>query len=81
MNLKRLALSFTLMCALSGAALAGESPIGPCPSGEPPTQPCTSQPETNNDSINPGEAPTFPASVTADLIDLTESLLLALQLF
>ena len=77
MNLKRLALSFTLICVLAGASLAGETPIGPCAPGQTDTPPCSRMTEGSTD---PGET-NAPPSNAVDLTTIVEAVELALSLF
>jgi len=77
MNLKRLALSFTLMCALPGASLAGETPIGPCAPGQTDTPPCS---QSVIRSTDPSEM-NSPPSNSVDVVTIVEAVQLALSLF
>ena len=75
-NLKRLALSFTLLSILAVAAFGGEIPSPPCAPGE--TQgPACSQ---SDGSTDPGETSGPPASAV-DLTTIVEALELALSLY
>ena len=76
-HLKRLGLTFTLMSVLAVAALAGETP--PCVPGELSSPPCPAQ--SDDDSAEPGETSTPPASDTVDATDISEAVLWALTLF
>jgi hypothetical protein len=85
-KLKKLTVSFTLMLALSVAAMAGETGSPPCNPGQTETPPCAA-PVTDN-STTPGEilnvsgqTSTPPASDTVDLVDLGQVVLWALSLF
>ena len=78
-HLKRLALSFILMSALSIAALAGETESPPCAPGELQSPPCPGQ--SNDASSLPGELLTPPAAPVVDVTDLTEAVMWALSLF
>jgi hypothetical protein len=77
MNLKRLALSFTLICVLAGASLAGETPIGPCAPGQTDTPPCS---QMTDGSTDPGET-NGPPSSAIDATTIVEAVELALSLF
>lgn len=79
-TLKRLALSLTLVSALSVAASAGETNSPPCLPGEVQSPPCTAQP-LNDDSPVPGETSDPPALPAVDVTDITEAVLWALSLF
>ncbi|MGQ0760916.1 MAG: hypothetical protein ACT4OT_02685 [Acidobacteriota bacterium] len=79
-NLKRLALSLTLISALSVAAFAGETESPSCLPGEVQSPPCAAQP-VNDDSADPGEILTPPAQPTVDVTDMAETVLWALSLF
>lgn len=79
-KLKRLALSLTLICALAAVAFAGETNAPPCAPGETHGPPCTAQP-LNDDSADPGQIESPPASDTVDLMDIVEAALWSLSLF
>ena len=79
-HVKRLALSFILMSALSVAAFAGETNSPPCVPGETAAPPCVAQP-LNDDSADPGETLTPPALTAVDVTDIAETLLWSLLLF
>lgn len=80
-NLKGLVLSCTLMCVLSLATFAGETPTPPCAPGETHTPPCSSQP-LNDDPAAPGETQGPPTeSAAVDVTDIAETMLWALLLF
>lgn len=88
-KLKRLAVSFTLMCVLAAAAFAdcepplpGQIPSGPCvcAPGETSGPPCAAQ--TMNDAPEvPGETLAPPALPVVNVTDLTETVMWALSLF
>ena len=75
MNLKRLALSFTLICVLAGASLAGETPIGPCAPGQTDTPPCSQMTDGSTGETN------GPPSSAIDATTIVEAVGLALSLF
>ena len=79
-HLKRLGLTFTLMSVLAIAAFAGETEGPPCAPGELSSPPCISQSMTD-DSTEPGEILTQPASSVVDVNDITDAVLWALSLF
>ncbi len=79
-NLKRLALSFTLMSVLAVGAFAGETNSPPCVPGETQGPPCASQ-SINDDSEALGQTETPPASETVELTDIAEAVFWALTLF
>ena len=79
-HLKSLALSLTLMSALSVPAFGGETVSPPCAPGEIQSPPCISQSMTD-DSTEPGEILTQPASSSVDVNDITDAVLWALSLF
>jgi hypothetical protein len=77
-NLKSVGLSFTLIAVLFTVA-AGDTPVPPCAPGQIPTDPCVSAPANGPDnSANPGQADTPPASV--DVIAIAEAALWSLPL-
>ena len=81
-NLKRLGLSFSLICILAMATFAGETPTGPCPPpapGETPTGPCATVQVTADDSLASNDAGTLTEaeySITEATIDFVQSVLL-----
>lgn len=79
-TLKRLALSLTLMSALSVAAVAGETNSPPCLPGELQSPPCVVQ-SVNDDPAVLGETSTPSALDAVDVTDIAETLLWALLLF
>lgn len=79
-HVKTLALSLTLMSALSVAAVAGETESPPCAPGETGTPPCAVQSVTE-DPLVPGETSTPPALPTVAVTDITEAVMWALSLF
>ena len=88
-NLKRLALSFTLMSVLAVAALAGEVDAPPTapgetntpPCGEMNAPPCSSASVTSGDAAVPGEIPTPPTSYAVDVSSIAEAVAWSLMLF
>ena len=78
--LRRLSLSLTLTCLLAAAAFAGETETPPCVPGELSSPPCIAQP-VNDESPEPGEILTQPASPLVDVADITDAVLWALSLF
>jgi hypothetical protein len=79
-NLKRLALSLTLMSALSVTAFAGETSSPPCVPGEIQSPPCVAQ-SVNDESAALGETNSPPAEPMVDVTDITEAVMWALLLF
>lgn len=79
-HLRRLALSFALMSALSVAGFAGETPSPPCAPGETATPPCVAQ-SINDASAVPGETHSPPALPVVDMTDISEAVFWALLLF
>ena len=80
-NLKRLALSFTLLFVFAVAAIA-DDPAPPCAPGETHGPPCSSAPQTATDnSVAPGQTETPPPSDTVDVIGIAEAALWSLLLF
>jgi hypothetical protein len=79
-HLRRLFLSLTLMCALAGVSLGGETQSPPCVPGETNTPPCVVQ-TVNDDSAALGETASPPAEPLVDVTDITEALLWSLLLF
>lgn len=79
-NLKRLALSFALMSALSATGFAGETASPPCVPGEVQSPPCIAQ-SVNDESAVLGETNSPPAEPMIDVTDITEAVLWALSLF
>jgi hypothetical protein len=66
-NLKRLGVSFTLMCVLAVVALGGETSAPPCAPPEPgetSAPPCAAAQMSLDDSAAPGEVNSPPASST-----------------
>ena len=88
-NLKRLAVSFTLMFVLAVAAFAGEMPTPPTapgetntpPCGEMNAPPCSSASVTSGDAAVPGEIPTPPTSYAVDVSSIAEAVAWSLMLF
>ena len=78
-HLKRLALSLTLMSALSVAAFA-EPASPPCAPGETSTPPCPAQ-SVNDEPVDPGQPDTPLAQPVVNVNDLTEAVMWALSLF
>lgn len=78
-HLKRLALSLTLMSALSVAAFA-EPASPPCAPGETSTPPCPAQ-SVNDEPLVPGQTSTPPALPVVSVTDMAETMLWALLLF
>jgi hypothetical protein len=79
-HLKRLALSFTLMAALSVAGSAGETAAPPCAPGETAAPPCAAQ-SVNDAPLVPGEMSTPPDQPMVDVSDITDAVMWALSLF
>jgi hypothetical protein len=79
-HLRRLFLSFTLMCVLAGATFGGETQSPPCAPGETNTPPCVVE-TVNDDSAPLGETSTSSALPVVDVTDITEALLWSLLLF
>lgn len=79
-HLKRLALSLTLICALTAAAFAGETNTPPCAPGQTESPPCVGQ-SVNDDPVVPGQTESPPAVTAIDVTDIAETLLWALLLF
>ena len=77
-NLKRLALSFTLMSVLAVAAFAGETNTPPC--GEMNAPPCSSASVTSTDAAVQGEVPSPPTSAV-DVSSIAEAVAWSLMLF
>jgi hypothetical protein len=77
-NLKRLALSFTLLFVFAIAAIA-EDPAPPCAPGETHGPPCSSQSVSDGSTVT-GETNTAPAS-DVDVIGIAEIALRSLLLF
>lgn len=77
---RRLFLSFTLICVLTGAALGDGTPPPACIPGETNTPPCPAQP-LNDDPADPGETAAPPALPTVDVTDITDAVMWALSLF
>src|SRR5258708_39537795 len=80
-NLKRLGVSFTLMCVLAVVAFGGETSAPPCAPPEPgetSAPPCAAAP-LSGDSLTPGETNSPPASNTGDSPLVTEVALDLLQ--
>lgn len=85
-NLKRLSVSFTLMCVLTVGTFAGETSSPPCAPpapGETSSPPCATAQMITDYSVAPGETNSLPASNTgADYsiaevaVDLLQSVLL-----
>ena len=73
-NLKRLGVSFTLMCVLAVVAFGGETSAPPCAPPEPgetSAPPCAAAP-LSGDPLAPGETSAPPASNTGDAASITE---------
>ena len=80
-HLKRLALSLTLISALSVVALAGETASPPsCTPGETASPPCPAQ-SVNDDPALPGEINSPPAQPVVTVTDIAETVLWSLLLF
>jgi hypothetical protein len=87
-KLKKLAVSFTLMCVLAVTAFGDCEPAVPgqipppcaCAPGETSGPPCSSQ-SVNDDSTSAGEILTPPALPTVGVTDISEAVLWALSLF
>lgn len=79
-HVKKLALSLTLMSALSVAAFAGETESPPCAPGETHGPPCAQQSVSEQPTL-PGETSSPPASDTGDWSSLVETVLWSLSLF
>ena len=79
-HLKRLGLTFTLMSVLAVTTFAGITETPPCAPGETSGPPCSSQP-MSDDSADPGQTNSPPASDTVDLMDIVEAALWSLTLF
>jgi len=74
-NLKRLGVSFTLICVLAMATFAGETNSPPCAPpapGETQSPPCAAAQMMSDDSLAPGETSAPPASNTGDAASITE---------
>jgi hypothetical protein len=63
-NLKRLGVSFTLMCVLAVVALGGETSAPPCATepGETQSPPCAAAQMLPGNSVDPGQTSTPPAA-------------------
>ena len=82
-NLKRLTLSFALVCALVTTTLAGETncpPLPPCVPGETQSPPCQAQ-SVDDESAALAETSTPSAEPVLDVTDIAETLLWSLLLF
>ena len=79
-HLKRLALSFILMSALSVAAFAGETESPPCVRGETNSPPCPAQSVIEDPLVLDETNSPTPVTVV-DVTDLTQAVLFALSLF
>jgi hypothetical protein len=74
-DLKRLGISFTLMCVLAMAAFAGETNSPPCAPpdpGEVNSPPCAGAQMLAGDSLTTGETSAPPASKAGDSLSVTE---------
>lgn len=78
-QLKRLALSLTLMSALSVTAF-GETNSSPCLPGEVQSPPCAAQ-STNDAPVIPSETLTPSAAPSLDVTYIAETVMWALSLF
>jgi hypothetical protein len=79
-HLKRLGLTFALMSVLAVTTFAGITETPPCVPGETLAPPCVSQ-SVSDDSTDPGQTNSPPASDTVDLMGIVEAALWALSLF
>ncbi|HXI24596.1 MAG TPA: hypothetical protein VNG71_12090 [Pyrinomonadaceae bacterium] len=84
-NLRRLVVILCLTSVLAVTAFAGETPTGPCPPpapGETLTPPCAIAQPATDDSTNPGQTGTMPASdTTVDVVSVVEETLLQFLMF
>jgi hypothetical protein len=78
-HLKTLALSFTLILALSVTGFAGETASPPCNPGETASPPCVVQSVEEESAL--GETNSPPAEPLVDVTYITEALLWSLLLF
>ena len=78
--LRKLSLSLTLICVLTGAALGDGSQPPACPPGETNTPPCAAQP-MNEELVVPGQTNTPPDLPVVGVTDIAETVLWALTLF
>ena len=88
-TLKRLFVSFTLICVLAVVTFAGDVPTPPTapgetntpPCGEMNAPPCSSAPVTSGDAAVPGEIPSPPTSYAVDVSSIAEAVAWSLMLF
>lgn len=79
-NLKRLGLSFSLICILATASFAGETSTPPCAEpGQTNTPPCAAAPLTSDGFVAPGEVNSLPASLSAGEYSIAEAAIDFLQ--
>ena len=73
-NLKRLGVSFTLMCVLAVVALGGETNAPPCATepGETQSPPCAAGQMSSDDSVAPGETSAPPAANAGSEFSITD---------
>ena len=83
-NLKRLAVSFTLMFVLAVAAFAGETSSPPCAPPEPgetSSPPCASAQMTSDNSASPGDTQAPPAANAVDVLFVAKTAMKLLLVF